>query len=266
MKLALIRDSLRITPRPRLLWVAEFVLNPLLFAGFWLWLLLPEASVFQLLLGLFLIGLVGVVFLALVGATLSCYGELHAGGAPTLRSSFGKGLRHFPWLAIWGLVLVAGYLVVDWAEGYQYQLPTYLRSLLPAALRARLTEERLLWLFLFLLGVVFWVILPALWLPPAAQLAARGFRGFGREGFRAWVRSLKSLQYWLTLALAALIGVYAPIKLMDWTPKQGTSLNLQMTSMVVRLVVAYVLALFAWMWAASAVGRAGAPKPEAAAK
>src|SRR6185436_6272025 len=156
-----------------------------------------------------------VGFLALFGATLSWYLDHHSGAAPTFRGAFGKGLRHFVWLAIWALVPLAVCRIIEWAEGYQYQLPTYLRSLLPAGMRAHISEAQLLWLYLFILAVLFWVVTLAVWLPPAAQLAARGFRGFGREGFRAWGRSLRSLQYWLIVIVTVLLGVWLPMLLMD---------------------------------------------------
>ena len=259
MSLAIVRDALRATPRPSLLWLAEFVLNPMLFALFWFWLLIPESGVGQLLLSFTLAALIAVGFLALLGATLSWYTGYHAGAAPTVRSAFGKGLRHFVWLAIWGFMPLAVCRIIEWAESYQYQLPTYLRSVLPMAIRAHVSEAQLLWLYLFFLAVLFWVVTLAIWLPPAAQLAARGFRGFGREGFRAWGRSLRSLQYWLLVAFTMLLGVWLPMLLMDWKLKQGTTFSVEMTSLIGRLALAYVLALCAWMLLASAVGRAGAP-------
>ena len=258
MSLAIVRDSLRATPRPRLLWLAEFVLNPVLFAAFWLWLLVPESGVGSLLLSFTLAALIAIAFLVLLGATLSWYTDHHAGENPTLRSAFGKGLRHFVWLGIWGFFPIAILLLLSWAESYQYQLPAYVRSLLPMGIRAQVSEAQLLWLYLFILAALFWVVTLGAWLPPAAQLAARGFRGFGREGFRAWGRSMRSLQYWLLVAATVLLGVWLPMLLMAWKLKQGTTFGVEMTSLAGRLALAYVLALCAWMLLASAVGRAGA--------
>ena len=257
MSLALVRDSLRATPRPRLLWLAEFILNPLFFGLAVVWLNLPETAgglVLSVVLGI----VIGVGFLALLGATLSWFVDHHAGGTPTLRTAFGKGLRHFFWLGIWGMFPLAVCIVLHWAESYQYQVPTYVRSMLPAGMRAHVSEAALLWLFLFIIAALFWVVTLAIWLPPAAQLAARGFRGFGREGFRAWGRSLGSLQYWLLTIICALLGVWLPTLLTDWMPKEGTPLNVEMTSMIGRFALAYVLALCAWMLLASTVGRAAA--------
>lgn len=256
----LLRDSLRSTFRPRALWLAEFFGNPLLAALALLWLQLPETAgglIATVVLGL----VIGVGFLALAGATLAWFADHHAGETPTLRGSFGKGLRNFWLLAVWGCLLLAACYFVEWLEGYRYQFPTYLRSELPMWLRAHVTEAQLLWLFLFVLAALFWVVMPAVWLPPAAQLAARGFRGFGREGFRAWWGSLKRWQYWLIVTLAAVLGVWVPSLLLGLRPQETVnqppaSLGMQITSLALRLLAGYLLALFAWMWVASATGRA----------
>jgi hypothetical protein len=259
MKLAITRDSLRATPQPKLLWAAEFLGNPLLFLGFWLWLLIPEASGAQIFGSLLVAAVVGVAFLTLAGATLSWYVDHHAGETPTLKSVFLKGLKHFLWIAIWALAALAVLKLVDWAGGYEYQMPTYVRSKMSSGMRNHITEEGLHSFFNFVLAVVTWVLLPALWLPPAAQLAARGLRGFAREGFRAWGRSLASWQYWVLVIVCAFVGVWLPGKVMDWIPKAGTPLRLETYSMLARLLLSYLLALMAWMLLASTVGRAGAP-------
>jgi len=268
MKLAIIRDSLRATPRPWAVWLLEFFGNPALAGLFLLWLQLPESGVGQLLVTILVALVLVVLFLVIAGITLSWFVDYHAGNAPTFKGALGHGLRHFVWIGIWGLAAVAVWEVVHWAESYQYQFPNYFRSMLPAGMRGHLSEETVLWLFLAVLNVIFWVVLPALWLPPAAQLAARGFRGFGRDGFRAWGRSLKSLQYWLLIALGGVVGVWLPTLLLDRTPDPKATLGALMTSLILRMVVAYLLALSAWMMVASSVGRAavldGAVKRSAA--
>src|SRR5205085_11084318 len=109
------------------------------------------------------------------------------------------------------------------------------------------------------IAVLFWVVTPAVWLPPAGQLAAGGFRGWGRDGFRAWGRSLRSLQYWLLVIACALLGVWLPEMIMEWKLKQSTTFDVELSSLIGRLAFAYVLALSAWMLLASAIGRAAAP-------
>jgi hypothetical protein len=273
MKLAMLTDSLRSTFKPRLLWLAEFFGNPLIVVLALVWLQLPETGL-GLTLTVALGVVIGVGFLSLAGATLAWFADHHAGQTPTLRGAFGNGLRHFWLLGVWGMAALAWCHVVEWSEGYRYQFPTYVRSELPMWLRVHVSEAQLLWVFLSVLAVAFWVAMPAIWLPPAAQLAARGFRGFGREGFRAWGRSLKRWQYWLAVALCAVIGVWLPTLLLGLRPMepvttptvQASSLRWQMTSLVLRMFAAYVLALFAWMWVASATGRAATASAKADSK
>lgn len=272
MKLALMRDSLRSTFKPRGLWLAEFFGNPLIVLLALVWLQLPETG-FGLALTVLLGTVIVVAFLALAGATLAWFADHHAGESATLRGAFAKGLRNFWLLGIWGMAALAWCHVIDWAEGYRYQFPTYVRSELPMWLRVHVSEAQLLWIFLAVLAAAFWVAMPAVGLPPAAQLAARGFRGFGREGFRAWGRSIKSWQYWVAIALAAVVGVWLPTLLIALRPMerlttptvQASSLSWQMTSLVLRMLAAYALALLAWMWVASATGRAAADGERSAA-
>jgi hypothetical protein len=267
MKLAVIRDSLRATPRPWAVWLLEFLVNPALALLAIVWLQMPESGAGQLILSSLLALVLGVVFFTVAGTTLSWYGDHHAGNAPGFKSALGKGARHFLWIAIWALAALAVLRFVDWAEGYQYQVPNYLRSMMPAGLRAHTTEEGVLLAFNFVLGAISWWLLPVFWLPPAAQLAARGFKGFGREGFRAWWRSLKSWQYWVMVGVGAFLGVWLTSWLLNRPPNDKADLTAQLLSLVFRMILAYLLALWAWMMTASATGRAAVgAKQEAAAK
>ena len=257
MNLALIRDSLRATPRPWTVWLLEFFVNPALALLAVVWLQMPEGSVGQLVLSSLLALVLGVIFFTVAGTTLSWYVDHHAGNAPGFKSALRKGLRHFLWLAIWSCAALAVLSILDRLAAYQYQLPNYLRSAMPVGLRAHTTEEGLLSSFHFFIGAITWWILPALWLPPAAQLAARGFRGFGREGFRAWGRSLARWQYWFMMGMGAAVGVWLPTLLLDRAPDEKASLGALMTSLILRMVFSYLLALWGWMMVASSVGRAG---------
>ncbi len=256
MTLALIRDSLRATPRPWAVWLLEFFVNPALALLAIVWLQMPESSVGQLILSSLLALVLLIVFFAVAGTTLSWYADYHAGNPTGFKAALGKGLRHFVWIAIWACAALALLYVLSWLADYQYQIPNYLRAKMPAGLRAHTTEEGLLSTFNFIVGAITWWILPVFWLPVAAQLAARGFRNFGREGFRAWGRSLKSWQYWVMMGLGAAIGVWLTNVILNRPPNDKADLTGQLLSLVFRFIVAYLLALWAWMMAASATGRA----------
>jgi hypothetical protein len=80
----------------------------------------------------------------------------------------------------------------------------------------------------------------------------------GRKGITTWKRTVSSLSYWALVILAALVGVLAAEKLMDWTPDFRTStFRVEKASLAVRLLFSYLLGLSAWMLACSVVGHGG---------
>ena len=74
------------------------------------------------------------------------------------------------------------------------------------------------------------------------------------------------LAYWLLLVVAVLAGVLGAPAIFGWTPNFTTStLRFESFSLVVRMIVAYDLGLWAWLLACSAVTRASiAPNDPAA--
>lgn len=264
MTLDLARDSFRALPRPRLLWLAEFVGNPALVAFFLLWLLIPEATAGQLLLSLVLAAVLAGAFLVLLGATLAWFHEHHRGGGPTLRGAFRTAARHLGAVLVWSVPVFLLWCLLESLYDYRYQLPAYITSLLPATVRGWLGQDTLVTAYSAVIAILFWVIVPGLLLPLGVQAAAHGFRGFGGDGLRAWGRALRRAAYWLVLLLAAVVGVWAPGVLLGWTPKPGGALSVEMASLVGRMFLAYLLALFAWMLVASAAARAGVQRDAAA--
>jgi hypothetical protein len=99
-----------------------------------------------------------------------------------------------------------------------------------------------------------WVVLAGLFLPFVLFSADRGFRGL--IAFRDWWRTLTSLAYWIALSVAAIVGVYCVGKIMGWTLDPGTAtLSAEKTSLVFRLLLAYLLGIFSWFLVCSALGR-----------
>jgi hypothetical protein len=65
-----------------------------------------------------------------------------------------------------------------------------------------------------------------------------------------------SISYWSIVIGAVLLGVWVTEKIMGWTPDLRTStLSEETVSLVIRSLVSYFLALFAWMLACSVIGR-----------
>ena len=65
-----------------------------------------------------------------------------------------------------------------------------------------------------------------------------------------------SISYWSIVIAAVLLGVWVTEKIMGWTPDFSSStLSQETVSLVIRSLVSYFLALFAWMLACSVIGR-----------
>ena len=237
------------------LWLIQFVANPLLFALFVGWLLLPVATEFHLLLN----GLVIVVFaaaaLVLHAGTLNFYSVQNRDAQARAREAFRRALRNIFAVAAGAALLFVLWALLDSTEPLQLTLPFYVRSLLPEFIRRHLEPS---WFQIALEGIVFairWVLIPGLVLPLLVEAVNSGFRAFGKPGGAAVKNSAKRVSYWLVLVLAAVAGFIAPASLMDWSPEfKNSTLHLEAISLVARLSAAYILAVASWLLVCSVVG------------
>jgi hypothetical protein len=241
-------------------WFIQFVANPLLFALFVGWLLLPVATEFHLLLN----GLVIVVFtaaaLVLHGGTLNFYSAQHGDENAAARVAFGRAARNIFAVAACAALIVVLWALLDSTESLQLTLPFYVRSLLPEFIRRYLDPW---WFQISLEGIVFairWVLIPGLVLPLLVEAASSGFRAFGKPGGAAVINSAKRASYWLVLLLAAAAGFIAPGALMEWSPEfKNPTLHLEAISLAARLSASYILAVASWLLVCSIVGRLSRP-------
>jgi hypothetical protein len=237
-------------------WLIQFVANPLLFALFVGWLLLPVATEFHLLLN----GLVIVVFtaaaLVLHGGALNFYSAQHGDENAAARVAFGRAARNIFAVAACAALIFALWALLDSTESLQLTLPFYVRSLLPEFIRQHLEPS---WFQIALEGIVFairWVLIPGLVLPLLVEAANSGFRAFGKPGGAAVITSVKRVSYWLVLLLAAVAGFIAPASLMEWSPEfKNPTLHLEAISLAARLSASYILAVASWLLVCSIVGR-----------
>ena len=241
-------------------WLIQFVANPLLFALFVGWLLLPVATEFHLLLN----GLVIVVFtaaaLVLHAGTLNFYSAQHRDENAAARVAFGRAARNIFAVAACAALIVVLWALLDSTESVQLTLPFYVRSLLPEFIRRHLDPW---WFQISLEGIVFairWVLIPGLVLPLLVEAANSGFRAFGKPGGAAVKNSAKRVSYWLVLLLAAVAGFIAPASLMEWSPEfKNPTLHLEAISLAARLSASYILAVASWLLVCSIVGRLSRP-------
>ncbi len=241
-------------------WLIQFIANPLLFALFVGWLLLPVATEFHLLLNGLVIVVVAAAALVLHGGTLNFYSAQHGDENAPARIAFGRAARNILAVAACAALIFVLWALLDATESAQLTLPFYVRSLLPEFIRRRLEPS---WFQIALEGIVFairWVVIPGFVLPLLVEAANSGIRAFGKPGGAAVRNSAKRVSYWLVLLLAAVAGFIAPASLMEWSPEfKNPTLHLEAISLAARLSASYILAVASWLLVCSIVGRLSRP-------
>ena len=254
--LAIAADTFKDCLRSWRLWLIQFFANLLLFGLFAGWLLLPVANAGYLLLNILVASLFLLAVFVLHGGTLNYfYAQTHDEGA-RLRSVFALALRNLLAVAVCEGAIYLLWIAAGEADTYHETLPAYLRSMTPLFLRKHTGLAAYQELFEASRFLLRWIVVPGLVLPFFASVSRLGFRGFGRQGFTAWKKSLRNISYWGVLILSALLGVLATEKIMGWTPDFRTStFTGETVSLIFRGLASYLLGLFAWLLVCSAAGR-----------
>jgi hypothetical protein len=253
----MIRGAIAGTIRHRALWCVQFFGNALLAILFAVWLLIPVANDWNIILNVFVALVIAVAALTLHGGTLNYFRDGDRSDAATLKGAFWRALRHVVAIAICVGVFYLLWQFMNWVDGYSDSVPAYLRSTMPAWMRRHVTLSFLHWAYVWKAFTLRWLIIPGLILPFVMATADVNFRGFWRAGGAAWKRCVLSLSYLLLLLIAVLVGVLAGPAIFGWTPNFATSsLRFETFSLAIRVIVAYELGLWAWMLACYAVTRA----------
>jgi len=249
-----LREAFVLVLRTPRLWAVQFLGNAvilLLYAG---WLRLPEAHWWDLLLNVVVLLLAIVGALVLHGGTLNYFTRAHADRTALLMPNFKTALKHSLAIALWALVFFFLCFQADKLGDYAYTFPGYLRSELPSWLRKHTSANGFTSVYDFVVGFILWIILPGLLLPAALLAANQGFRGLAR--LREWRRVLRRVSYWVVLMLAVIPAEIVIMLLLEWKMNPATAtLRGEEISLVLRLLACYVIALFAWLWVCSMVGR-----------
>lgn len=236
------------------LWLLQFVANATVFLGFVWWLHISEAHWWNLLFSFLLIVVIVAAALLVHGGTLNYFQSAHLDRAAHLRPALGKALTHLSAIFVWALVFFFLRYCVGLLDDYEVTFPGFLRSEFPAWLRRMVSEPGLDSIYSGFVSLLRWVVLPGLLLPFALFSADRGFRGL--IALREWRRTLRSLGYWITLVVAAILGVWCVEAIMGWKPDPKTStLAGEQTSLAFRLLFAYLLGIFCWLLTCSVLGR-----------
>jgi hypothetical protein len=251
-----LRDALTLSLKSWQLWLVQFAGNAIIIALFLGWLQVPEAHWWQLLFQALLILALIAAVLVLHGGTLAYFQSAHENRTAQLVPAFQTALKHVLALAVCVFLLHFAWGWSGHLYNFQTSFPGYLRSEFPAWLRRMISEPALDNTYTFLLFVLRWVILPGLLLPFLLFCAEKGFRGL--IAFRDWGKTVRNLAYWVALIVAAIVGVYFVEVVMGWRLDPTTStFRGEQASFVMRQLLAYLLALFSWLFVASMLGRAG---------
>lgn len=249
---------------PRL-WLLQFFGNAIIALVFAAWLNFPDAHWWQLVFT-FIVGLLLIVSVVILhGGTLNYYADIREDEGAGLLDAFAKALKptHLLAFALWAIIVYFLFQLVTTLDAYYYSFPGYLRSEFPAWLRRLISENAIDNFYLGFVNFLCWVVVPGLLLPFGLLCAEEGFRGFIM--LRKWAQIVSNWRYWIVLVLAALIGRYCVGKIMSWLldPKTAT-LSGERIWLAFRLLIAYLLVLFSWLWICAMLGRArSGPEPPA---
>jgi hypothetical protein len=141
-------------------------------------------------------------------------------------------LRRLPPLVAAAIVLLAIYWTLTQWAGYSSQPAFKIASYLTMTFRKPVKPGTVLNVFNFVLWLVRWMVVPVLALPILCGIATR-------HHSRKW-------WYWIATPVLLVCALWLPLKLMGWTPHAG-SFAMEMFSFVVRLLIAYLLFVGAWL-------------------
>ncbi len=221
------------------LWLLNLVANAALLVLWYFWLLIPDARGWQV--GGSALLAVTIVFsvLWLRAGTLAWFRVSEFRQDRSIWPAYRRSLRYVPALAFW----VLSFVVIAWGiwelRTYVPQFAVWFRQKLGAGPTPRNMMNDLNWLLM----LIVFMVMPALWLPIGATVSAVGVHPEHlARSRRVWKRPL----YWLWFALLMAALVYFPYKLVWWIPDLQT-LRQQAWSMGARFLLAYVIAVTAFI-------------------
>ncbi|MEO8596852.1 MAG: hypothetical protein ABI759_26265 [Candidatus Solibacter sp.] len=201
----------------------------LLYLGY-LWLGVGESSGLRLAWS----ALFALMILALAcwlhGGTLAFF-RVPDGG---VRAAFAATLRQVPVLLVAAIVVLVLYGLLAMAAAASAQPAFRLASWLTLTLRIPVKPPMVARIFLGAFWIVRWVVLPVALVPLGSAIAAKGWKGFARVGWRAPRR------YWVVVPVLLAAGLLLPLVLLRWVPGVN-GFSLEMASFAGRMVVAYLL-------------------------
>ena len=227
------------------LWLLNLFGNAAILASWYCWLQIPDAHGWQVVWTAAQALLTIAFVLWLRARTVAWFRVSESRNQEKISPAFRRGWRHAIPLGIWFAVLVVvGWIIIS-VGNYTPQFSVWIRQKVNAGPAPRNVMHGTDWL----LFVVLWVVLPAIWIPLATTIAAVGFSG---AHMRRSLRVLRRPLYWLLYCVLMALAAWVPYKLVTWIPDLST-LRQQAWSAGLRFVAAYILVITAGlglMWMA----------------
>jgi hypothetical protein len=215
----------------------QFAANALLLWLAYYWLGIGEGTGGQLLWSAAVALAIAAMVCWLQGAAFAYFGS----DGRKLRPALSRALRHMLPLLAAAVAIMGLYVLLDrcgeWTNGPAFKIASFLTMKLRKPVKPSSVHN----VFLAALWLVKWMIAPALLLPMIAGIASRGWTGFRDFGARA-----RKWRSWVETLVLVLLAFWIPFRLFYWVPR-GHSFSLEMTSFVLRIGVAYLLLVGAWL-------------------
>jgi hypothetical protein len=244
------RDLLAVVLRSKAVWLAHLVANALLLIAFFYWTRIPDETGWQFTVTVVTGLIIAFVTLWLHSATFIYFSPAAGQSVRTsLRESLPCLAAFLLWAAVFGLVLSG----IGTLWNYEEQFGGYAHHLLPLFLRRHIPPRAMFSAVHWLVWALYFFLWPILFLPVGAQVARKGFRGFFT---RTAFRPICEVRFWIVYLICFLIGACIPYQLAWMVPTKPSSLTEQTWNMLVRLGVAYLLLVTAWLILGAAIARA----------
>ena len=213
------RDAWRTVRRHWRLWLVNLIAGAGLLAAAYGWFWIPDQKFWQLALS-------ALAALTITGACI----WLAAASAAALAESKAR----YGQCAVWLATLSLWVWVVQWLNAGSPRQSAWLASLWAKAVHGQVNPALLTPMLGFIWTAVLWVGFVAL--VPYLHLS-----------WKESAAALRKRRYWAAALAGVFAGFWLPWQLFQWAPG-FEGFNVQVTSLAIRLAIAWTVMVTAWLW------------------